>query len=129
MNDVSERRQFRRALFTIEDGITGLISISSLPKTPITTYILNLSEGGMNFTLRDEVKDNFKMGDEITLIQLKGSPIQKYLVNIDAKIKWILDQPHFDKIGLGCEFMKISTSSRKQLDSFVNIWQDKKWDS
>ena len=128
MESASERRQYKRALFTIEDGVTGLVSISSLPKTPITTYILNLSEGGMNFTLRDEVKDNLKRGDELTILQLKGSPIQRFLVNIDATIKWVLDQPHFDKIGMGCEFMNISTSSKKQLDSFVHIWQDKKWD-
>ena len=118
----SERRQFNRALFTIDDGVIGILSVPELQKAPITAYLLNLSVGGMYFTLRTEEKNKIKEGDHLVLIQIKGSASLKFLVNIDAEIRWILNYENFEHVGIGCKFLNIPESSRKQVGKFVDSW-------
>lgn len=120
--DSSERREFKRALFSIEDGVVGILSVPELQKKPITAYLLNLSVGGMYFTLRTDERNKIKKGDHLVLVQIKGSTSLKFLVNIDAEIRWILNYENFEHVGIGCQFLNIPDSSRDQIGKFVDSW-------
>ena len=49
-----ERRQNGRALFTIENGILASFIIPGIKTKTMTAYVLNLSTGGIFFTMRKE---------------------------------------------------------------------------
>ena len=119
----AERRKHNRAVFTLEDGVTGVISIPGEKEKPITAFILNLSSGGAFFHLKPGETFPAEVGDTIVLVKIKGSPVLDFLVNIDADIKWILNPPVFKYVGVGCEFKNVPPSSQDQIRKFVESWK------
>jgi c-di-GMP-binding flagellar brake protein YcgR len=124
MDNPENRRNFRRALFTMEDDIQGIFSIPDSHLRPITTHILNLSEGGAHFIIDSSDEDHFQPGTKTVLVQIKGPDPLQYLVNVDAEVKWILDHSIMEYVGAGCQFLDISQSSRDQIKSFVEAWTE-----
>jgi len=125
MENNQERRKFRRAIFTLEDNVVGLFSLARKPGKIINGYILNLSMGGIYFTI-DAIKTIIPvMGDKIVLMQIKAPQSLSFLMNIDADVKWIFNPPTLKFSGIGCEFVNIPELSRKQLGDFVDRWQEK----
>ena len=125
MNEVPEnRRLHRRALFTFEDDIQGVFSIPANGGRPITTHILNLSAGGIHITLNPQDEDRFNQGLKLVLIQIKGPDPLQYVINVDAKVKWVISHEIMEHGGAGCEFHNISKSSHDQITSFVESWYE-----
>jgi c-di-GMP-binding flagellar brake protein YcgR len=119
----SERRVFKRVLFTIEDQVSGLISSCTIKGLTIKANVLNLSQGGICLTIPRTKDFSLQKGDQIVLLQVKIPDSSQFLTNIDARIKWIMDQPDFEYLGIGCEFINLPNSSEEQLKSFVQSWQ------
>jgi len=117
-----DRRQFRRAIFTLEDNVIGTFSIAGVQDGSIKTNIVNISEGGLQFTLDAEIKHKVKAGDHLVILQINAPATLKFLVNIDAEIKWVLLPEIFEYAGAGCQFTNISQTSRQQIASFVQAW-------
>jgi len=124
MGHPENRRNFRRALFAMEDDIQGVFSIPDSHIRPITTHILNLGEGGAHFIIDSSDESHFQPGTKIVLVQIKGPDLLQYLVNVDAEVKWILDHNIMEYVGAGCQFLNISQSSRDQINSFVEAWNE-----
>ena len=124
MENPESRRQYKRALFTIENDIQGIFSIPGSDIRPISTHILNLGEGGAHFIIDSKDESHFQPGTKIVLIQIKGPDPLQYLVNVDAEVKWILDHNIMEYVGAGCQFLDISQSSRDQIKSFVEAWTE-----
>lgn len=122
MENPENRRQYKRALFTIEDDIHGIFSIPGSDIRPISTNILNLSEGGAHFIISQKDESHFQPGTRLVLVQIKGHDTLQYLVNVDVEIKWILDHNIMEYAGAGCQFLNTPQSSRDQIKSFVEAW-------
>ena len=122
MENPENRRQFKRALFIIEDDIQGVFSIPGSDIGPISTHVLNLGEGGAHFIIDSSDESHFQPGTKIILVQIKGPNPLQYLVNVDAEVKWILDHNIMEYVGAGCQFLNITQSSRDQIKSFVEAW-------
>jgi c-di-GMP-binding flagellar brake protein YcgR len=125
MENYEEKRKYRRALFTIEDDIIGVFSLASKPGKTLIANIFNLSMGGIYFTLNAAKRLIPAAGDRIVLLQIKVQNSQNFILNIDAEVKWVLNPPILKDIGIGCEFIQIPQTSRKQLEDFVEIWYEK----
>jgi hypothetical protein len=125
METFLEKRKFKRAIFTIEDKVIGLFTLARRPEKVISGSVLNLSMGGIYFTV-DATRTIVPLaGDQIVLMQIKASQSLGFLVNIDAVIKWVLNPAMMKYIGVGCEFRNIPELSKKQLGIFVNSWHEK----
>jgi c-di-GMP-binding flagellar brake protein YcgR len=124
MENPENRRNYQRALFTMEDDIQGVFSIPDSHIRPINTNILNLGEGGAHFIIDSSDESHFQPGTKIVLVQIKGPDPLQYLVNVDAEVKWILDHNIMEYVGAGCQFLDISQSSRDQIKSFVEAWNE-----
>lgn len=130
MNNKSEnRRKHQRAIFSIDDDIKGVFTVPGSEKKAFTAHILNISEGGIQITLDRKDEKKLSMGEFVVLLQIKGPDPLKYLVNIDAQVKWILSHEILEHIGAGCEFKNISKSSCEQIAAFVEAWYTKDSDS
>ena len=118
-SDFHNKRKHERITYCIDDGIVGSFAIPAVQKEAITAYILNLSKGGLHFTLRKEDIGKLKEGDQLFFMEIKKWASFRYLVNIDAEIKWIDDDHSFPNIGLGCQFLKISQTSKEHISEFL----------
>jgi len=122
MQNVEERRKYQRAFFDLDDHVTGIFSLLNNAGKAISTYILNIGMGGIYFTLNSDADLAIKKGDRLVLLQIKASFDLEFLLNIDAEVKWVLNPPMLEHIGVGCEFVNIPESSLDKIKSFVDSW-------
>ncbi len=125
MESYQEKRKFKRAIFTADDKVIGLFTLARRPEKIITGTVLNLSMGGIYFTI-DATRAIIPVTrDQIVLMQIKATQTLGFLVNIDAEIKWVLNSDMLKFVGVGCEFINIPELSKKQLGNFVENWHEK----
>ena len=122
MESEQDRRKFERAIFLLEDKITAVLSIPGHQGVTSTVYILNLSLGGMQFTPNSDDVLHLKKGDRLVLMQIQTAGNSQFLLNIDAEVKWILNPPMLEHIGIGCSFLNIPESSLEQIKKVVANW-------
>ncbi len=119
-----DRRKFKRAIFTLEDGVIAMLGIPGVQERAFKTYILNLSEGGIQFTLDEENIQKIHKGERVIILQIEAPFSLRFLVNIDAEIKWVLPHDIFEHVGAGCEFINITPTSQEQISAFVKSWTE-----
>ena len=117
-----ERRQHKRLLFTVEDGVVGIIARPHDNEQEITANVLNLSEGGVYLTFRSILGNKIKEGDRLLLTEIKGSNSSQVILNVDTEVKWISEDELSQEIGVGCEFLNILKDSKHELNEFADFW-------
>ena len=115
-----ERRRHRRIFFSIEDGIKGIFAFSDHQRGLLTASIINISEGGLGLALNKDKKDKIARGDYVILSHITGIQDLEPLTNVEAEIKWIVDNPSLEFLGFGCEFLDASESVREALRSLID---------
>ena len=65
---------------------------------------------------------NIGIGDHVILTQVKGIKELEFLTNVEAEIKWILDNPSLEFIGFGCEFLTVPESMQNAIRRFIDAW-------
>jgi hypothetical protein len=125
-----EKRRFHRIFFSLTDGVAGTFTFVNLIKGTLTAYIINLSEGGVGLVHPKE-KDEKKIekGEALVLTQISGIQGLEPLINIEAEIKWVLDNPSLEFFGFGCEFVRMPESMHTYLRGFIASWNSGKRDS
>ncbi len=118
----AERRQFRRVLFTVEDGIIGTFSVPGEENEKITGQVINISEGGICLTFKPILNQKIKEGDRLLLTELKSSKSKQLVINVDTEIKWISEGELSEKIGTGCEFVDLFSEKKERINEFVEYW-------
>lgn len=115
-----EKRRFKRAVFSIEDGIIGVFSSDDFTNDSMAASIMNLSAGVLQFILPRDTSQEIDAGDRLILREIKGTVDLELASNIELEVKWIMDLQIFEHIGIGCEFLNISEETRVQIDQFVD---------
>jgi hypothetical protein len=44
------------------------------------------------------------------------------LVNVDAKIKWLMDDPSLEFVVFGCKFLDVPEPMRDAIGIFIDSW-------
>ena len=122
-----ERRQYKRVLFTIEDGIIGTFTESNQETDIVDANVLNISEGGVRLTFKPILNHRIKVGDKLLLTEIRGEKSGQVIVNVDAEVKWITEDRLSEEIGLGLEFVDVLKQTKK-LNEFVEFWYLQKLD-
>ncbi len=117
--DNSGRRRYKRVFYSAEDKIVGFFSIPGDNNRSITANVMNMSIGGLHFTLKRDDNIRISQGDKIILHKVTGNIPFQFVANIEAEIKWVLDHHLMKHIGFGCEFVNLSDITKKQLQSLV----------
>ena len=116
---MDNKRKHPRVLFSISDGIVARFLVSEEIDDLKTAYILNLSEGGLFFTLRKDQNNLLKKGDDLRFVEIKKWRTDHFLVNIQADVVWQGDIPDYDGIGIGCKFRDISEKNLENIKTLV----------
>jgi hypothetical protein len=126
VDEKKERRRHQRIFFSIEDGIKGVFAFSDHQKGLLTANIINIGEGGLGLALNKDKKDKINKGDYVILTHIMGIQGLESLTNVEAEIKWILDNPSLEFIGCGCEFLNIPESIRDIMKTCIDSWYKEK---
>jgi len=118
-----ERRQFRRIVFTLDDGIVGLLDPPGVNGgQPIAAQVLNLSEGGLQLTFNTVLKQRIKEGDRLLLSEIRGPRTAEVIINVDTEVRWISRSQLSEKIGLGCEFKNLLDDTKQKINKIIEFW-------
>jgi hypothetical protein len=117
-----ERRRFQRIFFSLEDKVQGTFAFSGFQKGILTAHIINLGEGGLGLVLSKDEKKRIWKGGYVILTQIKGITGLEPLINVEAEIKWILDNPSLEFMGFGCEFRNVPAPMRDTIRAFIDSW-------
>jgi len=126
VDEKQERRSFKRIFFSIEDGIKGVFAFPDHQKGVFTATILNIGEGGLGLALGKDEGIKIGKGDYVILSHITGIQGLESLTNVETEIRWILDNPSFDFVGFGCEFLNTPEPLRDAIRVFIDSWHRKK---
>lgn len=112
-----ERRKYPRLNLLVEDGYFGNFALKN---EKLIAPIINLSAGGLNIALQQSARDKIKEGDTLALLNISGGTNLKFLININAEIRWIkaLNSPGY--VSVGCKFLNLAGPVRQQIIQFVD---------
>ncbi len=117
--DLDNNRKHPRVSFTVSDGIVARFLASDESHDLQTAYILNLSEGGLFFTLRKDQSNLIKEGDNLRFVEIKKWRTSHFLVNIQANVVWQGNIPDYESVGIGCKFNNISEKNLQNIKELV----------
>ncbi|MFH0998206.1 MAG: PilZ domain-containing protein [Pseudomonadota bacterium] len=114
-----ERRCYKRVFYTAEDQMTGLFVFPGNNQKILEAHILNVSVGGLHFTIKRNGMIPLKMGDRLKLIKLMGNSPLRIASDIEIEIKWVLDYRLMKHVGFGCEFRNLPDMISAQISDFI----------
>ncbi len=117
-----ERRQSKRVLFTVEDGIVGVFNPPGNGENQVQAKVMDISSGGVKLLFKPILENKIKEGDRLVLSESRGSGSSQVVINIDSEVKWITENELSDNIGLGVEFLEVLEHEREQIDDMVEFW-------
>jgi hypothetical protein len=115
-----ERRESRRTYFSLKENISATIQTHAESPISLPVTLISISTGGLGFFCpREEMVDIMKEGDQLTITDIKTPEPLGPIASLGAKVKYILDYEANERIGIGCDFTKISDALRNKIQSFV----------
>jgi c-di-GMP-binding flagellar brake protein YcgR len=115
---VSEKREFVRVVFDLEDGYIGDFRLSGGER--FSAMITNLSGGGMGLAVPRERAEEIKSGHELVLKKIIGTANLTFLSDVATQIVWIRDMETPDFVNAGCEFHGLAGETLEQIIRFVD---------
>jgi hypothetical protein len=122
VDEANERRRFQRIFFSIEDGVKGILAFSDHQRGLLVAHIINIGEGGLGLAVSKDKKDKIAKGDQVILTHITGIQGLESLINVDAEIKWILENPSLEYVLFGCEFLDFPEPMRDAIGIFIDSW-------
>jgi len=118
-NNMEDRRKFKRILFSAEDEVTGVVSLSESDDETKAFKIADFSAGGLRFLIQKVDWGEIEKGDTLLLQTINGKSQLDFISDLQLEVKWIMDDPVFEHVMIGCEFSGISDTDRKRIEQFV----------
>jgi len=117
-----ERRKHKRVLFTVEDGIVGVLNPPGEGEDPVEASVMDMSKGGVKLLFKPILENRIMEGDKLILSEIRGSGSSQVVVNIDTEVKWITEDELSESTGLGVEFLDVMKSDQDQIDEMTEYW-------
>ena len=125
----TERRQYKRVVFSASDNVLGEFKLSGDSDEVISVKILDLSAGGLRFALPRDACGDIDVGYNLFLQYIKGISRLEFVSRMELEVRWILDNPAFENVMIGCEFLSVSGTVRNQIDQFVETEATQKYNN
>jgi hypothetical protein len=119
-----ERRRHKRVFYSAEDQMIGIFVLPGNARKVLEAHIMNVSVGGLHFTIKRNEMIPLKIGDRLTLTKLIGKSPLRIDSDIEIEIKWMLDHRLMKHVGIGCEYRQLPEKIRSQLSRFIESAQD-----
>ena len=122
-----ERRKYKRALFSIEQGFKGQFTLRQKylnTNQLLMAPILDISQGGIGFVLDSGYGDKIGIDDQMVLTQLQISvgDYQSVLTitpDLSMTVRGKIAADFLSHVGVGCDFTEISTEAWEKIKAFI----------
>lgn len=118
-NKIREKRENKRAFFTLEDNISAAIQIQQDPQKKIPVTLLSISVGGLSFVTARQKFPGVRKGDRLIISEIQTPEPLGYIGEVEAEVRYILDLEINIRVAFGCEFTKISDSNVAKIKEYV----------
>lgn len=118
-----ERRQYTRMYFSAEDGIVGFFTVPGFEKEIFSGIVMDISEGGMCLSIAKKNRAAINEDGPLLLRQLKGAPKLQSIVDVDARVRWIIELEDLKNVTFGCEFLNLTRDDKDVIRGFINSWE------
>jgi c-di-GMP-binding flagellar brake protein YcgR len=117
---VDEKRAFDRLVFSPEQKVKVTLKPENGENTTVIARVLNISQGGLGFAIAKN--QNTTLTEEAALIlqTITGDEQLHCLKGQTVKVKWILNSEIFEHIGVGCEFVELSSECFECIEKLFN---------
>ena len=120
-----EKRCYTRIIFNEQSRVQAVIAIpkpqNSSQDSPqeIPAAVLNMSEGGMQISVKRKQFQAMRQGDTVLLSRIMEVREFEGLKELSMRVIWIMDNEYLEYVLLGMAFFSLSGSQRGILRSFV----------
>ncbi|MCI0470699.1 MAG: PilZ domain-containing protein [Candidatus Aminicenantes bacterium] len=114
-----EKRENKRAFFTLEDNITAAIETQKKPFKKVPVTLLSISARGISFLIARQKISGIEDGDRLTVSGIDAPHPLGFIDTAEAEIKYILDFEVNIRVAIGCEFIKISEIDVEKIENYV----------
>lgn len=121
-DDRPERRRYKRAYFSKQDSLVGILKLSDYHEASLTADVKDLSEGGIGFALKRDLNHKIVPGNRLTIKKIQGTDHLGFINNLKMKVIWILDIDELEYVGFGCEFLGMPQAAREKIRNYVKAW-------
>lgn len=115
----NERRQFNRALFDHKKKVSAIFDTTGSPKKTVVVQVVNISYGGVFFTIRATREIHLHPNDLIIFKEFRQNDSPPFSIYAEAKIVWVLDEPAMEYTGMGSRFTHLSPENKEKLSEFI----------
>lgn len=117
--DFHEKRKEARVYFSPEENIYGVFVFPDFGQFSFSALVLDLSLGGVHFTLKREDWNSLELGRQLILVRISKGGDVLCDKTLSVTVRWVLDLPMVNSISVGCEFDGLEEDGRKLLHSFL----------
>ena len=116
----TERRKYKRIVFSAKDEVTGVITWPEFGEKPFTYRISDIGAGGMRFILtKDNSPEIISFNDTLQLVKINGKSQLEFVSGVQLEVRWVIEHDMFEHMVIGCEFVNMAADVQKQIDDFV----------
>ncbi len=116
---IKEKRESKRAFFTLENNITAEIQTQKEPLKTIPVTLLSISTGGISFISARQKISGVREGDRLIIRTIQTPEPLGYIDEVEAEVRYILDLEINIRVAFGCEFTKIPNSNEAKIKEYV----------
>lgn len=121
-----ERREEKRAFFTLERGVSALITPSGNGSgsggKPVPVTLLSISSGGISFLGIRYKFPKLKPGDRLTISDVRAPQPLGTINWAEIEVKYVVDYDKHVRMAFGCAFTDIPEDCYQKILYFVNQW-------
>jgi c-di-GMP-binding flagellar brake protein YcgR len=114
-----EKRSEVRVYFSPGENICGVFVFPDFGQFSFSALILDLSLGGIHFTVKREAWNSLEPGRQLVLARLSEGEDSLCDRAMPLTVRWVLDHPMVSNVSVGCEFDGLPEDVQKMLQSFL----------
>ncbi len=114
-----EQRKEARVYFSPQENICGVFVFPDFGQFSFSAQLLDLSLGGVQFSLKREEWNSLQLGSQLVLARLSEGKEILCDNALPLRVRWVLDHPMVSNVSVGCEFDGLPEDGRKRLQSFL----------
>jgi c-di-GMP-binding flagellar brake protein YcgR len=115
-----EKRKEARVYFSPEESICGVFVFPDFERFSFSALVLDLSLGGMHFSVKREGWNSLEPGRQLVLARLSVGDEVFCDRAMPLTVRWVLDHPMVSNVSVGCEFDELPEDGRKVLQAFLD---------
>lgn len=112
-------RHNKRAFFTLEDGVSAVVTPQGDNSRAVPVKLLSISQKGLSFLGVRYKLPELHPGDPLTIKNIKTPLPLGTIDKLEAEVKYVVDPNHRSRLAYGCQFTKVPRTCCQKISRFI----------